>query len=284
MFVSLTLAGCANMPQSMSDATTFVKNTASTVKTKVVSGFETIRDQVGPPQLPVAVDDGSECYKNQLAFDQAIHAVELAEYQAKLAIVGAVGMGIIALAVNSTAGQLAAGTAAVLLASLASQLKNDRDMILEVTRTTNELTACRSRELRALRAKARADKAKREEAAARLAGLRTTLKSQAERAKAANETLKARDNTYREANKKQKEAPPPKDEAERKEREQKAKEVEQALLTNQRVLEQQAASLQEAEALAQTDLELSRLLWGNGRYLALLMVHPDAAGARGNPA
>lgn len=281
----LMLGGCESAKQSLATAKTAMIQTATTVKEKVESGVQVIREKIGPPQLPVTVDDGSECYKHQVAFDQATHAVAMADYNAKLATAGAIGMGIIALAVDSTGGKIAAGAAALLLASLALQLKNDRDLIVEVTRTTNELTACRSRELRALRAQARAGKEKREEAATRLVSLKTTLTSQAERAKTANETLKARDKTYREANEKQKkEALPPKNAAEQKEREQKAKEVEEALLTNQRVLEQQAASLKEAEALAQTDLELSRLPGDEGRRLSLSAPDPRAGGRKGEAA
>ena len=259
MMATTALTGCQAAKEKLDQAGAAIAAGAETVGGYIASGAQFVWDKIGPPTEPVTVDDGSPCYQNQAAFDRASYEIELAQYKAHVAQVGAVGMGAVLLLANSTAARLAAGVAAAALVTISVQLQNDRDLMIAMTKATDDLNKCRARELRKLQAEARASQAARAKAAERLAKLKVTVQETAQRAKEASATMQSRNDTYTQASQKFNEQPStevsPEDQK-------KAAEIKSGLQTNQRVLNSQAASAEQAQALAdEGSFDLSWRLW-----------------------
>ena len=259
LLAATALTGCQAAKEKLDQAGAAIAAGAETVGGYIKTGAQFVWDKIGPPTEPATVDDGSPCYPDQAAFDRASYEIELAQYKAHVAQVGAVGMGAVLLLANSTAGRIAAGVAAAALLTIAAQLQNDRDLMIAMTKATDDLNKCRARELRKLQAEARASQAARAKAAERLAKLKVTVQETAQRAKEASETMKSRNDTYLQASQKFNEQPGTEVSAEE---QKKAAEIKTGLQTNQRVLNSQAASAEQAQALAdEGSFELSWRLW-----------------------
>jgi hypothetical protein len=165
--------------------------------------------------------------------------------------------------VDSRLAQLAAIGFAATMVAVAVDLDDDRERTEAVSRTFDDLVDCRKGEARQINAELKQGGITREVAEQRMAQLRTLLQEDVTVAQGANAIQMARAEaftvTVEEAKKK---APPPKAPEEAEKNQVEVKKAEAAIQTNQRVLAQQTASIEQAQKLAGGDggFQLSLLL------------------------
>jgi hypothetical protein len=232
------------------------------------------------------VDDGTACFATErVAYYAAVDDVTAAQRAQTAAGVAAVGAVVAAVFLDSTLAKLAALGLAATLAAVAISLEQDRTRIEAVTRTFDDLIACRRNEAATINAELQRGEITREAAELRMAQLRSLVQEDLTVAQGTNAILASRTEAFtvsaQEAKARSIEeararpAPPPttpeataKAEQEAKKAEEEAKRIEAAVQSNQRALQQQTASIEQAQKLVDEEggFQLARRLepWGKG--------------------
>lgn len=231
--------------------------TANDVKQGVVDAAHYVGDKVAGRSA--TTDDGTACYANErTAFYQAVDAVEEANRTALGAKVLATTGTVASTYFQSTISkQLAQGFTAA-MTQVQSDIEADRSRIVTVTTSFNRLMECRRREARKTQSDYRAGKLTRDVAVAKVATLNKLNVDDVAAASRVNAILRQRNEAFALSTERiQRDAPPAANRDETSQRKREVAKATQGVQTNQRALDQQEASVQQAERLKDQSFDLS---------------------------
>jgi hypothetical protein len=186
---ALLLAGC--------ESATAVGNSIGQFGSYVGNQVSGAADFVMGRKSGQLVDDGTACFATErVAYYQAVDDVTAAERAQTAATVGAVGAAVAAVFVDSTVAKVITIGLAATLAAVAISLEEDGARIATVTRTFDDLVACRRREAETINAELKAGTITREAAEQRMARLRGLMQEDLTVAEGTNAILAARTETF----------------------------------------------------------------------------------------
>jgi triphosphoribosyl-dephospho-CoA synthetase len=251
---TVSLAGCDSA--SLQSAVTQAANQAGTLFTQT-GNFMSAGDDEQPS------DDGTSCYSPQrVTFYAAVAEVNEAQRMQSGAAAGALVAGFAATYADSTVSKLAATGFAAAMGLVIADIETDRTRIAAVTDSFDSLVACRSNEAQQINDDYKNRRLEREAAEEKLATLRRLLAQDIQVAQGTNAILKERNNAFELSTQQiEAEAPPPATTNEAAQRKEQVQKADAAIQTNQKVLSQQTASIEEAEALANSPEEFELSLW-----------------------
>ena len=247
------LAGCDSA--SLQSAATQAINNAGTLfeqtSTFVSGGAEEV------------TNDGTSCYApERVAFYAAVNEVEDAQRIQSGAAAGVMVAGFAATYSDSAVSRLAATGFATAMGALIADIETDRTRITTVTESFDKLVDCRTREAAGINEDYRNKRLSREAAEERLSNLRSLLTQDIQVAQGTNAILNERNDAFVLSTQQiETEAPPPASTTEATQRKNQVQKAEAAIQTNQKVLSQQNAKIEQAKAMTSSSdgFELSLL-------------------------